>query len=89
MKNLIIVGVFIGVILYVMKKTSPPLATVPTNTGVVTAPLIFAPSIGPTDGGNSYPGMAGVTYAPVPGSPGLLMPVKATGFVGIQGTENT
>lgn len=86
MKNLIIIGAFVAVFIYVMKKTSaPPLTS--TGGNAPTAPPSVAPSVGPTVGENTYPGMMGATYTPVPGSPGLLMPVVDSGFVPTNGVR--
>lgn len=79
MKNLLIVGVFVAIFIYVARKTSAPM-TVTVSGNAPTAPPSNIPSVGPSDGGNTYPGMAGATYTPVPGSPGRLMRVTASGF---------
>lgn len=79
MKNLLIVGVFVAIFIYIARKTSAPM-TVAVSGNAPTAPPSNAPSVGPSDGGNTYPGMMGATYTPVPGSPGKLMSVVASGF---------
>jgi hypothetical protein len=80
MKNLLIVGVFVAIFVYVARKTSAPM-TVTVSGNAPTAPPSNAPSVGPSDGQNTYPGMAGATYTPVPGSPGLLQRVVNSTFV--------
>lgn len=82
MKSLIIVGVFVVVMIYVVKKTTAPIVTA-TDTGVgPTAPPSMVPTVGASYGSNTYPGMMGATYTPVPGSPGLLMSVVYSGNSG-------
>lgn len=80
MKSLIIISVFVVVLYYVNMKTSAPIVSVPLLGAGPTAPPSNAPSVGPSDGGNTFPGMMGNTYTPVPGSPGLLMPVINSTF---------
>lgn len=80
MKNLIIIGVFVAVFVYVYRKTNVAAPTATTGNATTLQPT-NVPSVGPTDGANTYPGMMGATYTPVPGSPGLLMPVVNSTFV--------
>lgn len=86
MKNLVIIGAFVVVFIYVYRKTNVPTATVSTGS-VTTLQPTNVPSVGPSDGGNTYPGMMGATYTPIPGSPGLLMPVVNSTFVATNGVR--
>jgi hypothetical protein len=84
MRSLIIIGVFVVVMVYVIKQTNNPTPVLSPNLlgPGPTLPPSNVPTVGASYGANTYPGMMGATYTPVPGSPGLLMSVVYSGNSG-------
>ena len=74
MRDVFIIAIFVGLVVWVCKATAPPV--------VSQAASSWVPSVGATDGANTKPGQDGVMYVPVPGSPALVMRVKYSGFNG-------
>jgi hypothetical protein len=74
MRDVVIIAIFVGLVVWVCKATAAPV--------VAQAATSWVPSVGATAGDNTLPGQAGAMYVPVPGSPGLVMRVNYSGFNG-------